>query len=225
MKIRDLARKSRSILDNSRVVRGVAAISTLSLLGLTQSAAANDSLATSQSASAGIAIYASYLDADLAAEEGQRLEATLQQPVQLSEAQVDGTLYLRLQSEPLDPAQARALVSQAQAAGYSAWFASAGTATATAIVYDTTSRTSAYSGADLSHLNLAVTEPLPGAGQQFGKPTTIVTTQPHTPALPEQNFQSAGSLRKGASPELEEQLAEGPLLGEIYPPRAPLPRQ
>ena len=137
----------------------------------------------------GVANYASYLDDTYVGDAVATLEEQLASTVQIAQVQIDGDLWIRLQSDTLEAAEAKRLVARATAAGYQAWYQSAEATNPVASETKQITRSS---------------NPLPLQ--------TIVTSQ-----------RSKGI--ENADPDLVAQLPEGPLLGDLYPPRSPVPKE
>ncbi len=150
---------------------------------------------TPASADDGIANYASYLDHGYALEAAATLEQTLASKVLMAQVNIDGQTYLRLHSPALDAIEAKSLVVRATAQGMDAW----------------------YQGVSTGTSELMSVEPVSNsvASQH---PATI--TPKRTPKV---TVAIAPPIQlTSANPKLAEMLPEGPLLGELYPPRSPV---
>ena len=73
-------------------------------------------------ADTGAVVFGSWVRLDYATEAQIDLSAALDVPTHLQAVEVEGTRYHRVVSAPLDLAAGRALLTRAQALGYSAWF-------------------------------------------------------------------------------------------------------
>lgn len=136
----------------------------------------------------GIANYASYRDSNYAAQAARVLEEQLATPVQITEVEIDGATWLRLQSGAIGADKAKRLVERATAEGYQAWYQSAGVSGSVA--------------------------------------TVVSTANTNGSAVTERQMRTTGSKGiESADPDLVARLPEGPLLGDLYPPRSPLPRE
>lgn len=140
----------------------------------------------------GVANYASYLDKDHAITTAATLEKALASKVLIQQVEVDGQTYLRLQSVAMDPVAAKSLIVRATAAGYPAWYQSAASA-----------RKSSASLAAMSN----------ATAPKDTTSSTLNTARVNTIATPTQ--------LTSANPKLVAMLPEGPLLGDLYPPRTP----
>ena len=146
----------------------------------------------------GYANFASYTSDETAVRAASEIESRLSTTVVSLEVEVGGTRYIRLRSAPLSDWDARGLVKRAKTAGYDAWFES--------VPGNTTSEPSAQMGAD--------------------DVATVAEQQPTEPVNPRPTLAGGviapPTLLTNSNPELANALPEGPLLGEIYPPRKPM---
>lgn len=183
-----------SSLNLSSLAKGCASALLLSVASLS---VAIPSFATElPGAQRGVAAYASYTDPDYAAAEAVRLQNLLQSDVQINSVTVNGIAYQRLQSSALTRSGAQSLVSRAKAAGYSAWYLS--------------------SAAPADHSDVPIAP--------IAQTSALVTETPAAPDAPEVEAPVRKKiLLTQENPELAAMLPEGPLLGEIFPPRAPVP--
>jgi len=130
----------------------------------------------------GIANYASYRNKSYALEAAAKIETQLASSVEINEVEINGSIWLRLHSGPIDAIEAKSLVVRATAAGFPAWYQIAPTAS-----------------------------PVTAAGTRHTTTATMAASAP-----------TAADIHN-ADPRLVAMLPEGPLLGDLYPPRAPLP--
>ena len=213
----------------TRLINGLA--TALLLAPVSQLANAND----------GVAAYASYTNHSYAVAEAGRIQDALGVIVEMSSVVVNGANYERLQSASLSEQQARELVSRAQAAGYSAWYVSNTSASFTGesqgVVSESYGSEGAYSlsDEDISSLPMAETFPLDSTTPYDTPEATSYSNDqssyspdtsdlPLAETLPLSYSRSAEETRSQdfadqAYAELEDQLPEGQLLGDIYPPR------
>jgi len=76
----------------------------------------------------GIANYASYRNKSYALEAAAKIETQLASSVEINEVEINGSIWLRLHSGPIDAIEAKSLVVRATAAGFPAWYQIAPTA-------------------------------------------------------------------------------------------------
>ena len=156
---------------------------------------------TPAAAEKGIANYASYLDRGYALEAAATLERRLASKVLIQQVRVGEQTYLRLQSQAMDSIQAKSLVVRATATGLDAWYQ--GAASANGSVSEATLEAETVRPATVGVVNQSPEGPVNSA------PTMTVP-------IP------APVQLTSANPELAAMLPEGPLLGELYPPRSPV---
>lgn len=154
---------------------------------------------TPATADEGIANYASYLDRGYALEAAATLEQTLASKVLIAQVNIDGQTYLRLHSPALDPIEAKSLVVRATAQGMDAWYQGVSAATPEPLSVEPISN----SIANQHSIKVA-----PQVKPVITPKVTVATPPP--------------IQLTSANPKLAEMLPEGPLLGELYPPRSPV---
>lgn len=144
---------------------------------------------TANASDEGVANYASYLDKNYAMDTAAAIEQRLSSKVLIQQVEVNGKSWLRLQSQVMSAVEAKSLVVRATAAGFAAWYQSAPGQSAPAT--SGTPPTVASARALIS--------------QPEAPPTSVPVVTP--------------SVAESANAKLVAMLPEGPLLGEIYPPR------